>query len=67
MELNDSQKRVLKWVESQQPVIGMFHVMTEIRPMIAGGLVEQRCLMPSKRQLLITEAGRAALKQLAAN
>jgi hypothetical protein len=63
MQLTPSHQKVLEWIEAQQPVIGMFHVMTEIGPMIANGLVEQRSVLPSKRQLIITEAGRAALKR----
>jgi len=67
MELNASHRKVLEWIEATQPVIGIFHVMTDIAPMIAKGLVEQRSLMPSKRQLLITDAGRAALENLTAH
>jgi hypothetical protein len=61
MELNGQQKKLLQWVEAKQPVIGMFHVMTEIKPMIDGGFIESRPAPRSKGQLVITDAGKAAL------
>ncbi len=61
MELNGQQKKLLQWVEAKQPVIGMFHVMTEIKPMIDVGFIENRPAPRSKGQLVITDAGKAAL------
>ena len=61
MELNGHQKKLLQWVEAKQPVIGLFHVMTEIKPMIEVGLIENRPVPRSKGQLVITDAGKAAL------
>ncbi len=40
MQLNVEQKKLLQWIEAKQPVIGIFHVMTDIRPMIDKGLIE---------------------------
>jgi len=65
MHLEPSQKKVLEWIEAQQPVIGLFHVMTDIKPMIETGLVERRPVLPSKTQLVITNLGKAALISLA--
>jgi hypothetical protein len=61
MQLNGEQKKLLEWVEAKQPVIGIFHVMTDIAPMIDGGLIEARPVPRTKGQLVITDAGRAAL------
>ena len=61
MQLNDGQKKLLEWVEAKQPVIGMFHVMTDIKPMIDGGFIESRPVPRSKGQLVITDQGKAAL------
>ncbi len=61
MQLNGEQKRLLQWVEAKQPVIGIFHVMTDIKPMIESGFIENRPAPRSKGQLVITEAGKAAL------
>ena len=65
MHLEPSQKKVLEWIEAPQPVIGLFHVMTDIKPMIETGLVERRPVLPSKTQLVITNLGKAALISLA--
>jgi hypothetical protein len=64
MQLNASHKKVLQWIEAQQPVIGLFHVMTDLKPMIESGLVERRHVLPSKSQLVITDLGKAALMSL---
>ncbi len=61
MELNGQQKRLLQWVEAKQPIIGMFHVMTDIKPMIDHGLIEAKPTPRSKGQLVITDAGKTAL------
>ena len=61
MTLDGHQVKLLKWVEAKQPVIGMFHVMTEIKPMIDRGFIENRPVPRQKGQLVITEAGRVAL------
>ena len=34
MQLNVDQKKLLRWIEAKQPVIGIFHVMTDLRPMM---------------------------------
>lgn len=61
MQLNGEQKKLLAWVEASQPRIGFFHVMTDIKPMIDKGLIESRPAHGSKGQLVITNAGIAAL------
>jgi hypothetical protein len=61
MQLNGEQKKLLQWVEARQPIIGMFHVMTDIKPMIDNGLIESRPASGAKGQLVITDAGKAAL------
>ena len=61
MQLNGEQKKLLEWVEAKQPIIGLFHVMTNIAPMISSGLIETRPVPRSKGQLVITDAGRVAL------
>jgi hypothetical protein len=63
MEITESRVRVLEWIATRQPVIGVFHVMTDIAPMIAHGLVEQRNIAPAQRQLTLTDDGRAALER----
>jgi len=61
MQLNVEQKKLLRWVEAKQPVLGIFHVMTDLRPMIDKGLIESRPVVGAKGRLLITEVGRNAL------
>ncbi len=61
MQLNAGQKKLLEWIEAKQPVLGMFHVMTDLKPMIDGGFVENQPTPRSKGRLVITDAGRAAL------
>ena len=61
MELDNHQKRLLEWVEAKQPVIGLFHNMANINPMIDRGFIESRPVPRTKGQLLITAAGRAVL------
>ena len=63
MQLNTSHRKVLEWIDAQQPVIGMFHVMTDIKPMIEEGFVERRKVLPAKSQLILTDRGKAALTQ----
>ena len=60
MQLNAGQKKLVEWVEAKQPVLGMFHVMTDLKPMIDGGFIESRPTPRSKGRLVITEAGKAA-------
>ncbi len=61
MQLNGEQRRLLEWVDAKQPVIGLFHVMTDIKPMIDGGFIESRPAPRSKGQLVITDLGKAAI------
>jgi hypothetical protein len=61
MQLNGEQRRLLQWIEAKEPVIGVFHVMTDLAPMIRDGLIENRPVPRSKGQLVLTEAGKAAL------
>jgi hypothetical protein len=61
MELNGQQKKLLEWIDAKQPVIGLFHVMTDIKPMIDHGFIEARPIPRSKGQLVVTDAGKAAL------
>lgn len=61
MQLNGEQRRLLQWIEAKEPVLGVFHVMTDLAPMIREGLVESRPVPRAKGQLVITEAGKAAL------
>jgi hypothetical protein len=61
MQLNVEQKKLLRWVEAKQPVLGIFHVMTDLRPMIDKGLIETRPVVGAKGRLLITEVGKNAL------
>ena len=67
MELTDSSIRLLQWVETREPVLGMFHVMTDIRPLVTRGLIQIETIVPSRRKLRITDAGRAALEACAAS
>ena len=62
MELDGHQKKLLEWVEAKQPVIGLFHNMQNIKPMIDGGFIESRPVPRMKGQLLITAAGKAVLE-----
>ncbi|UDL94896.1 MULTISPECIES: hypothetical protein [Lichenihabitans] len=61
MQLNGEQKRLLEWVDAKQPVIGIFHVMTDIKPMIDNGFIEARPSPRAKGQLVLTDLGKAAL------
>jgi hypothetical protein len=61
MQLNTEQRKLLQWIEAKQPVLGFFHVMTDLKPMIDGGFVEAKPTPRSKGQLVITDAGKAAL------
>jgi hypothetical protein len=61
MQLNVEQKKLLQWIEAKQPVLGIFHVMTDLRPMIDKGLVESRPVVGKRGQLLLTEIGKNAL------
>ena len=61
MQLDGQQMKLLQWVEAKQPVIGIFHVMTDIKPMIDQGFIENRPVPRSKGQLVITDAGKAVL------
>lgn len=61
MQLNPEQKKLLEWIEAKEPVLGMFHVMTDLKPMIDGGFIESRPVPRTKGQLLITDQGKAAL------
>jgi hypothetical protein len=61
MQLNVEQKKLLRWIEAKQPVLGLFHVMTDLRPMIDKGLIESRPVVGAKGRLLITEVGKSAL------
>jgi hypothetical protein len=61
MQLDVHQQKLLRWVEAKQPVLGIFFNMSELNPMIHGGLVEKRPVPRQKGQLVLTEAGRAAL------
>lgn len=65
MTLDGQQVKLLKWVEAKQPVIGIFHVMTDIKPMIDGGYIENRPVPRQKGQLLLTDAGKALLSETA--
>ena len=64
MQLNVEQKKLLRWIEAKQPVIGIFHVMTDLRPMIDKGLVESRPVVGAKGRLVITDVGKTALTVL---
>ena len=61
MSLDRDQRKLLQWIEAKQPVIGLFHNMANIKPMIEGGLIESRPVPRSKGQLVITDVGKAAL------
>ena len=61
MSLDRDQRKLLQWIEAKQPVIGLFHNMANIKPMIEGGLIENRPVPRSKGQLVITNEGKAAL------
>ncbi len=61
MQLNDVQMKLLQWVEAKQPTIGMFHVMTDIKPMIEGGFIETRPVPAAKGKLVLTDLGKSAL------
>ena len=61
MSLDRDQRKLLQWIEAKQPVIGLFHNMTNIKPMIEGGLIESRPVPRSKGQLVIPDVGKAAL------
>lgn len=62
MQLDTNQQKLLRWVEAKEPVLGIFFNMSELDPMIHGGLVEKRPVPRQKGQLVLTEAGRAALQ-----
>jgi hypothetical protein len=64
MQLNVEQKKLLRWIEAKQPVIGIFHVMTDLRPMIDKGLIESRPVVGAKGRLVITDVGKTALTVL---
>ena len=61
MQLDVHQQKLLRWVEAKEPVLGIFHNMSEIKPMIEGGFIENRPVPRQKGQLVLTQAGRAAL------
>ena len=61
MQLNGDQRDLLKWVEAKEPVLGVFHNMANIKPMIDGGFIETRPVPRTKGRLVITDAGKAAL------
>jgi hypothetical protein len=61
MQLNGEQKKLLEWIRAKEPVIGLFYVMSNIQPMIEGGLIERRPAPRSHTQLFITDVGEAAL------
>ena len=61
MQLDSNQQKLLRWVGAKEPVLGIFFNMSELDPMIAGGLVEKRPVPRQKGQLVLTAAGRAAL------
>ena len=61
MQLNGEQRKLLEWIEAKQPVIGLFYVMTDIKPMIETGLIEKQPAPGSRNKLVITEQGREAL------
>ncbi|WP_237478574.1 hypothetical protein [Lichenibacterium dinghuense] len=62
MQLDTNQTKLLRWVEAKEPVLGIFFNMSELDPMISGGLVEKRPVPRQKGQLVLTEAGKAALE-----
>ena len=62
MQLDVHHHKLLRWVEAKEPVLGIFHNMAEIKPMIEGGFIENRPVPRQKGQLVLTEAGRAALQ-----
>ena len=64
MQLNVEQKKLLRWIEAKQPVIGIFHVMTDLRPMIDKGLIESRPVAGARGRLVITDVGKTALRFL---
>ncbi len=61
MQLDVHQQKLLRWVEAKEPVLGIFFNMSELDPMIHGGFIEKRPVPRQKGQLVLTEAGRAAL------
>ena len=63
MQLDVHQQKLLRWVEAKEPVLGIFHNMSEIKPMIEGGFIENRPVPRQKGKLILTEAGKAALEQ----
>jgi hypothetical protein len=38
MQLNVEQKKPLQWIEAKQPVLGIFHLTTDLPPMIDKGV-----------------------------
>lgn len=62
MQVDVHQQKLLRWVEAKEPVLGIFFNMSELNPMIAGGLIENRPVPRQKGQLVLTEAGKAALQ-----
>lgn len=67
MQLDSHQEKLLRWVEAKEPVLGIFHNMSEIKPMIEGGFIENRPVPRQKGQLVLTEAGKAALQNATAH
>ncbi len=61
MQLDNNQQKLLRWVEAKEPVLGIFFNMSEFDPMIHGGFIEKRFVPRQKGQLVLTEAGKAAL------
>ena len=55
MQLSSEQKKLLEWVRAKKPMIGLFYVMSNIQPMIEGGLIERRPAPRSHTQLLIRQ------------
>jgi hypothetical protein len=62
MQVDVHQQKLLRWVEAKEPVLGIFFNMSELKPMIDGGLIENRPVPRQKGQLVLTEAGKAALE-----
>ncbi len=63
MQLDNNQQKLLRWVEAKEPVLGIFFNMSELDPMIHSGFIEKRPVPRQKGQLVLTDAGRAALQQ----
>ncbi len=62
MQLDMNQTKLLRWIEAKEPVLGIFFNMSELDPMIRGGLIEKRPVPRQKGQLVLTAAGKAALE-----